>query len=46
MGVKKILASVLTAVVIITSFASTAFAAGTGWKEEETGKWRSGIWLE
>ena len=40
MGVKKILASVLTAVVIVTSFASTAFAAGTGWKEEETGKWR------
>ena len=40
MRIKKILASVLTAVVIITTFAATAFAAGTGWQEESSGKWR------
>ena len=40
MRIKKVLASVLSAVVIITTFATTAFAAGPGWQEESSGKWR------
>ena len=39
MGIKKVLASVLTTVVVISSFASTSLAAGTGWQQDSSG-WR------